>query len=270
MDKSSIRRVIFNQKGGVGKTTITCNLAAFSALEGKKTLVIDLDPQGNATHYLLGKSGKQLNKTIADYFITMLSFNLFKGDASDPSEFIQQTPFPNLDILPSHPELEDLQIKLETRYKMFKLKKGLDLLSTYDAFYIDTPPAMNFYTRSSLIACNACLIPFDCDDFSRKALYRLLSNVNEIKYDHNPDLFLEGIIVNQYQSRAKHPQKIVSEIVQEGLPVLTPYLSFSVVIRESHEESKPMAFFQPTHKLTAEFKELYETITQKKQTQKQS
>jgi cellulose biosynthesis protein BcsQ len=77
----------------------------------------------------------------------------------------------------------------------------------YDRIYIDTPPALNFYTRSALIAAQGCLIPFDCDDFSRRALYTLLENVQEIQSDHNADLKVEGIVVNQFQPRANLPQR---------------------------------------------------------------
>ena len=112
--------------------------------------------------------------------------------------------------------------------------------SSYDDIYIDTPPALNFYTRSALIAAQRCLIPFDCDDFSRRALYTLLENVQEIQADHNGDLEVGGIVVNQFQPRANLPQRLVQELIDEGLPVLQPYLSASVKIKESHELARPM------------------------------
>ena len=252
-----MRRVIFNQKGGVGKSTITCNLAATSVADGKRVLVVDLDPQGNASHYLLGSKINEIETTIADFFQELL-YSFFHN--ANPAKWIHTTQFEGLDIMPSHPDLEDLQTKLESRYKMFKLKEILEKLTDYDYIYIDTPPAFNFYTRSALIACNSCLIPFDCDDFSRKALYKLLDNVNEIRYDHNPDLQVEGIVVNQFQSRANLPKKIVAELISEGLPVLDTYLSSSIRIRESHEKAMPMAFFDPRHKLTGEFFKLYQKI----------
>lgn len=247
-------RVIFNQKGGVGKSTITCNLAAISALRGKRTLVIDLDPQSNSTRYLLGDEADDLKTTGADFFNDLLYFTF---RPKNPKDSIAETNFKNLDIMPAHPTLEELTSKLESRYKMYKLRDALKKLDEYQAVFIDTPPAYNFYTRSALIAADTCLIPFDCDDFSRRALYSLLDNVSEIREDHNPNLTIEGIIVNQFQPRAKLPRKIVADLVDEGLPVIDAYLSASVKIRESHEMSLPMSYLAPRHKLTLEFEELY-------------
>jgi cellulose biosynthesis protein BcsQ len=125
--------------------------------------------------------------------------------------------------------LDELHGKLESRYKIYKLRDALDALATsYDQIYIDTPPALNFYTRSALIAAQGCLIPFDCDDFSRRALYTLLESVQEIQADHNKALKVEGIVVNQFQPRANLPQRMVQELIDEGLPVLQPYLRSSV------------------------------------------
>jgi len=253
-----VRRVVFNQKGGVGKSTITCNLAAIAASRGKRTLVVDLDPQGNSTHYLLGKAADSLEKTLADMFDQTLRLRLLNDRAES---YVHQTPFERLDILPSAPALEELMGKLESRYKIYKLRDALDeLADDYDMVFIDTPPALNFYTRSALIAAQRCLIPFDCDDFSRRALYSLLENVTELKADHNEDLEIEGIVVNQFQPRAALPQRIVQELQQEGLPVLTSFLSASVKIRESHEQAKPMIHLDPGHKLAKEFTALYDSL----------
>ncbi len=252
-----MRRVIFNRKGGVGKSTITCNLAAMSALNGKRTLVIDLDPQCNTTQYLLGDNVNKYQNTLADYFQGQLYFSIGERDITACAH---QTSFENLEIVPAHPELNDLEGKLESRYKMFKLKESLDKLNKYDSVYVDTPPAFNFFTRSALIAADTCLIPFDCDDFSRRALYTLLENVGEIKEDHNAQLTVEGIIVNQFQARAKLPRKLVQELIEEDLPVLKTYLSSSVKIRESHDKSLPMIHLDPRHKLSHEFKALYQEL----------
>ena len=253
-----MRRVVFNQKGGVGKSTITCNLAAISAQQGKRTLVVDLDPQGNSTQYLLGAAGDEVQSTLADFFDQTLNFKLNPRATAD---FVVATPFDNLYVMPSHPLLEELQGKLESRYKIYKLRDALnELAGDFDCVFIDTPPALNFFTRSALIAAEACLIPFDCDEFSRKALYSLLENVEEIKSDHNRDLRVEGIVVNQYQPRANLPQKVVQELIDEGLPVLQPYLSASVKIKESHEQARPMIHLDPKHKLSQEFVALYNTL----------
>ena len=252
-----MRYVVFNQKGGVGKSTITCNLAAISAAQGLRTLVVDLDPQGNSTRYLLGAGADELGDTAAEFFDQTLKFTL-RNRATQ--EFITATPFENLSLLPSSPKLEDLHGKLESRYKLYKLRDAVVALDNYDRIYIDTPPALNFYTRSALIASQGCLIPFDCDDFSRRALYSLMESVQEIQADHNRDLTVTGIIVNQFQPRANLPQRLVQELIDEGLPVLQPYLSASVKIKESHERALPMVHLEGRHKLTLEYLALHQAL----------
>ena len=251
-----MKHVVFNQKGGVGKSTITCNLAAISAARGVRTLVIDLDPQANSTRYLLGDGADGLELTATGFFDQMLNFKL-RPRATE--EFITETPFPNLFVLPADGALEELQAKLESRYKIYKLKEALDALD-FDEIWIDTPPALHFYTRSALIAADACLIPFDCDDFSRRALYTLMDNVAEIRADHNATLEVEGIIVNQFQARATLPQQVVQELRDEGLPVLNTMLSSSVKIKESHQQAKPMIYLDPKHKLSVEFLALHDEL----------
>jgi chromosome partitioning protein len=252
-----MRTVVFNQKGGVGKSTITCNLAAISAHQGLRTLVVDLDPQGNSTRYLLGGLADDAESlpTVAEFFEQTLKFVARTRGAG---EFIVETPFEQLHLMPSAPALEELHAKLESRYKIYKLRDALEeIAGDYDRVYIDTPPAMNFYTRSALIAAGGCLIPFDCDDFSRRALYALLDNVKEIQADHNRDLAVQGIVVNQFQPRANLPQRLVQELVDEGLPVLEPYLSSSVKVKESHQLARPMIHLDPRHKLTQELVALH-------------
>lgn len=255
-----MRRVIFNQKGGVGKSTITCNLAAISAVEGKRTLVIDLDIQGNSTQYLLGNKVTDSDKTIAHFFKDCLSLTLFGGHQSGLDNVIHETPFPNLFIIPSHPELEPLQGRLESRYKIFKLKEALEQLQDFDSIYIDTPPVLNFYSQSALIAADKCLIPFDCDAFSREALFTLMQALAEVKADHNPNLEIEGIVVNQFQKQAKLPRQLVDELIALGHPVLSAMISPSVKVRESHSEAQPLVHYAPHHKLTDEFRALHTEI----------
>ncbi|MDD5036591.1 MAG: ParA family protein [Methylococcaceae bacterium] len=253
-----MRRVIFNQKGGVGKSTIACNLAAISAIDDKKTLVIDLDVQGNSTHYLLGQAIADAESTLAGFFKESLSVSLFgKTQNRGLESFIHATRWPNLYVIPAHPELEPLQSRLESRYKIFKLREALDSLQGFEHVYIDTPAALNFYSRTALIAAKRCLIPFDCDAFSRDALHNLLATIAEIKADHNAELTIEGIIVNQFQARANLPLQLVNGLIEEGLPVLNTKISPSVKVRESHSESQPLIHYAPDHRLTEEFLALH-------------
>ena len=253
-----MKRVIFNQKGGVGKSTIAVNLAAIAANQGKKTLLIDIDPQCNSSRYLLGEAAKTIEPTVAGYFEQTLNFMVFSLSARG---YVHDTAFENLSLMPSHPEIGDLQSKLESRHKIFKLRDALnELAKEFDEIIVDTPPAYNFFTQSALIAADTCLIPFDCDDFSRQALYTLMNNVAEIKADHNPGLEIEGIIVNQYQPRANLPQRMVAELLAEGLPVLNSKLSSSIKVRESHERCLPMIHLDARHKLSLEFQALYDEL----------
>jgi chromosome partitioning protein len=253
-----MRRVVFNQKGGVGKSSITCNLAAISAARGKRTLVVDLDPQGNSTHYLLGKPAADLKDTVADLLEQTVAFSVFNRR---PDEFVHASSFDNLYVLPSSPELDFLERKLEAKHKIYKLREFLKKLSdSFDEIYIDTAPALNFYTRSALIAAQRCLIPFDCDDFSRQALYNILHEIRELQEDHNEELVVEGIVANQFQPRASLPRQLVRELMEEGLPVLPVRLSSSVKMKESHQSRQPLIHMAPKHTLTRQYEDLYRVL----------
>lgn len=252
-----MRRVVFNQKGGVGKTTIVCNLAAIAAHRGLRTLVIDLDTQGNASQYLLGSAAARPERSVADFFESTLSFSL---QAPPLNNYACNTPFPNLDLIASSPRLEELIVKLEAKQKIYKLRDALKRLRGYDAVFIDTPPALNFYARSALIASERLLIPFDCDDFARQALYVLMENIQELRADHNEDLQVEGIVVNQFQPRAKLPARLVDELRGEKLPVLAQMLSSSVKVKESHERHRPLIHLDPSHRVTQEYVALFDSL----------
>ena len=242
-----MRQVVFNRKGGVGKSSIVCNLAAVSAVRGNRTLIVDLDPQANASHYLLGPDASDATP------------RLLSSD-SQSADWIHPTPFDNLEILPADKRLADLQARLESRYKIYKLRRLLDDLDGFDAVYLDTPPALNFYTTSALIAADSCIIPFDCDEFSRRALYQLIGTVREVREDHNPELEIGGVVVNLFQTRARLPQRLVEELRAEGMPLLEPFITASVKMRESHQTRRPLIHLAPRHKLSRQFEALYETL----------
>jgi chromosome partitioning protein len=276
-------RVVFNQKGGVGKSSITVNLAAISAYQGLKTLVIDLDPQANSSQYLLGDDATYsvdkpaLEPNIENYFEEVLGAtqskagllgnaigSLLKNRSKGLESYVHQTPFKQLDVIPASPSLGALAHALEAKHKIYKLRDALKLLEgKYDRLYIDTPPAFNFFTLSALIAADRVLIPFDCDVFSKRALQSLIENVIETQDDHNDQLEIEGIVVNQYQAQAKLPREVVQQLKDEGLPVLENMLPPSVLMKESHHQNQPLIYLAKDHKLTQAYLSLFNEIEQK-------
>jgi chromosome partitioning protein len=254
-----VHRVVFNQKGGVGKTSITCNLAAIGASQGLRTLVIDLDVQGNSTHYLVGEVDAEQFPAEAQGVSGLFKQTVgSRKMRKNPDEFVWETPYENLYLMPSSPVLGQIEKDLEARYKIYKLRDALEKLTDeYDRIYIDTPPNFNFYSKSALIAADTVLVPFDCDSFARQSLYELMSNVEELQEDHNPDLEVEGIVINQFNAQARLPSELVAELMAEGFPVLQTYLTSSVKMRESHYEMKPLIYLAPSHKLTQTYVDLH-------------
>jgi chromosome partitioning protein len=234
-----------------------------SAQRGLKTLLLDLDVQGNSSFYMgfdfpVGDDPRQVDNTVADM---LKQTSGFFSSTKKPTEFVRETPFENLYLLPASPELSDIERELENRFIIFKLKENLvELEKVYERIYIDTPPNFNFYSKSALIAANKVLIPFDCDSFSRQALANLMTNISQLKIDHNRDLEIEGIVVNQFNPRARLPREVIEELIEEDYPILETYLSSSVKMKESHRKQKPLPFFAPRHKLTIEFADLYDLL----------
>lgn len=256
-----MKRVVFNRKGGVGKSTITCNLAAVAASQGKKVLVVDLDPQANTTSYL-GHSGKDNVVGIAEFMESTITRNYRDFGSED---YIRRTSFENLSLISASYSLIDLEAKLEAKHKIYKLRDFLNNLhEDFDEVYIDTPPALNFFTLSALISADRCILPYDCDVFARDAMFDLMEELEEIIEDHNPGLEIEGVVVNQFQARAKLPQQAVDELDKAKFKLLKPFISSSVKVKESHASHKPLAFLDPKHKVTLEFVELYKALSVKR------
>ena len=108
-----------------------------------------------------------------------------------------------------------------------------------------------------MIAADSVLVPYECESFARQSLYTLMDNIAELQEDHNPDLEVEGIVINQFNSQARLPGELVAELEEEGYPVLATYLNTSVKMKESHRDHRPLIDMAPGHKLTAQFLELH-------------
>jgi len=257
-----MKRVVFNQKGGVGKTSITCNLAAIDAATGYRTLVVDLDVQGNSTLYLVGEIDAEAfpaeAQGVAGLFRQTVGPRRMR---QNPDSFVWETPWENLYLMPSSPTLAELEGALEARYKIYKLRDALAKLEgEYDRVYIDTPPSFNFFSKAALIAADCVLVPFDCDSFARQSLYSLLENITELQEDHNPELTVEGIVINQFNPQARLPGELVAELEAEGFPVLETWLGSSVKMKESHYSHRPLIDLAPSHKLTQQYRALHAAL----------
>ena len=190
--------------------------------------------------------GKEFNdpelETIYDFFNTS-TLNPFKGSLRD---CVHLSRYPNLSVIPASKALMDIQSRLESKYKVFKLKKALDELIEsrgFEEVFIDTPPALNFYSTSALIASHSILIPFDCDAFSSDAIDYVIQIINEIKEDHNPQLEMEGIIINQFQKNTNMSIEMVEGLKRKKYKILTPYLKHSTIMKEKSLKAKTTRSF---------------------------
>ena len=255
LDRTRIR-VVFNQKGGVGKTTIAVNLAAQSAATGRRTLLVDSDPQANATAYLLGHDVVPV-KTIAHFYESCLGIHIFRQCLGD--YVTTATGVTGLHLIAGERALEELRTKLENKYKIFKLRDGLKG-SSYDEIWLDPPPANDFFSLSCLAAAHELIIPIDCDAFSLRAAEDVLRTFEEVRSDLNPNLRLVGALVNQFQKATNHAQSMVSSLEALGIPVLQPYLPSSVRVRESHSLASPLVVTDPRHPVSKAFVQVYQAM----------
>ena len=198
---------VINQKGGVGKTTTVINLAAGLTMKGKKILVIDLDPQGNATTGL-GLS----NTTSSDRTI----YNVLNGNKKI-SEVIKSTSFKNLDLISSNIDLSGLEVETagDSR-RAFKLKDQLSAIlnnsgPSYDYIIIDCPPSLSLLTIMALVASDALVVPLQTEFFALEGLTQLMKTIERIKSNLNPSLEIRGILLTMYDKRNKLSGEVETE-----------------------------------------------------------
>ena len=198
---------VINQKGGVGKTTTVINLAAGLSLKGKKILVIDLDPQGNATTGLGLSNNISSEKTID---------SVLNGNKKI-SDVIQQTSFANLNLITSNVDLSGLEVETagDSR-RAFKLKDELTAIlndsgASYDYIMIDCPPSLSLLTIMALVASDALVVPLQTEFFALEGLTQLMKTIERIKYNLNPSLDIRGILLTMYDKRNKLSGQVEKE-----------------------------------------------------------
>lgn len=194
---------IANQKGGVGKTTTSINLAAsFAALE-YKTLIIDADPQANSTSGI-GFDPKEVSKSIYEVIIENI----------DPRDIILKSEIPYLDLLPSHIDLVGAEIELINMHEReWQMKKAIETLKDeYDFIIIDCSPSLGIITVNALVAAHSIIIPVQCEYFALEGLGKLLNTIKIVQNNLNPDLEIEGILLTMYDQRLRLSNQVVDEV----------------------------------------------------------
>ena len=226
---------VANRKGGVGKTTTTVNIATAMAAAGKKVLVVDLDPQGNATTSMgINKRGRMAS-----------SYDVLLGEKS-LSEAVVWTEVPGFSIIPSSTDLAGAEVELiEIENREFMLKKALlkDSIN-YDYIIIDCPPSLSLVTINALVAANAVIVPLQCEFLALEGITDLIRNINQIKKRFNPNLELQGVVLTMYDRRNNLSQMVEDDVRNYfGKKVYQTVIPRNVRISEAPSHGKPVLLY---------------------------
>lgn len=229
---------VCNQKGGVGKTTTSMNLASSFVHLGKKVLLVDMDPQGNCSRGV-GVDSTILSRTIFD----VLTANV------DINKVIKKTPMKGLDLLPANLKLATTDSLMHGNEKPFLLlKSSLDKLEKeYDFIIIDCPPSLGFLNLNALCAADKVLIPVQCEYFAMEAVAQVLSSIVNVQKDYNGRLEILGFLLTMYDSRTRLATEVTTEI--RGLfreKTFITQIPRNVSLAEAAAKGRPITIFRPT------------------------
>lgn len=238
---------IFNQKGGVGKTTTTINLSAYLASMGKKILLVDIDPQGNTT------SGLSIDKDELEYSMYHVIMGL------NPKEAIKNTAVENLDILPGTVELAGAEIELTAKLsRETKVKEGLDQVKDeYDYIFIDCPPSLGLLTINSLTASDSVIIPIQCEFYALEGVGQLMKTIHLVKKSLNPNLDIQGVVMSMFDGRTNLSIEVVEEVKKyfKG-KVYTSIIPRNVRLAEAPSHGLPIMMYDKSSRGAKAYEEL--------------
>ncbi len=229
---------IFNQKGGVGKTTTNINLAACLAIKGKKILIIDIDPQGNTTSGV-GISKRDLDVTTHEILIE---------DNQNPEDAVISTGIDNLDIMPASVQLAGAEVELiELAGRDRRLKRAIDQMKPkYDYIFVDCPPSLGLLTINSLTAVDSVLIPIQCEFYALEGVSQLMSTIDIVKKNTNPDLEIQGVILSMFDGRTNLSVQVVEEVKKYFREkVYTTVIPRNVRLAEAPSHGMPVIQYDP-------------------------